>query len=136
MKEHGLVAIRLPYALAGPTFVADDGDYVISLAVKPVDNKAQINMGVHTIAGSATGRLTAWAVVHNAANYTRDVVLQVVGRGPVAELHPVAKSWIVVVAPEPRRARGVSPEGRVPQGREFVSVFVPEPCPAVPLRMS
>jgi hypothetical protein len=42
------------------------------------NNKAQRNMGVHTLSDSGAGNLTAWAVVHNAANWTRDVILHVV----------------------------------------------------------
>ena len=34
-------------------------------------------MGVHTVSSSAAGSLTAWAVVHNAATFNRDMVLQV-----------------------------------------------------------
>jgi hypothetical protein len=41
------------------------------------NNKAQRNMGVHTLSTSAAGSLTAWALVHNAATFTRDMVLQV-----------------------------------------------------------
>lgn len=95
------------------------------------NNKAQRNMGVYTGSGDG-GSISYYAVVHNAATYTRDVVLelafapprlgklQVIGNGKdyriedsrviLTRMEPGENRWVAWAVP--MRGRGEAPDGK------------------------